>query len=49
MATPPGVDPEGVRAPGVAAPKDGRMVPSDAPGFGVEVLREQLKPFDYGH
>jgi hypothetical protein len=24
------------------------MVPSDAPGFGVEIAKEHLKPFDYG-
>ena len=29
-------------------PKQGRMKPSAAPGFGVEVSLDQLSPFDYG-
>ena len=28
---------EAVRLPGMATPKDGRMVPSAGPGFGVEI------------
>ena len=48
VAAPPGVPPEdAVRLPGVAAPKDGRMVPSDGPGFGVQISEEQLAPFAY--
>ena len=48
VAAPPGVPPEdAVRLPGVAAPKDGRMVPSDGPGFGVQITEDQLSPFAY--
>ena len=36
---------EASRFPGVAVPKDGKLVPSDAPGFGMEVLEEWIKPF----
>jgi L-rhamnonate dehydratase len=38
VATPPGVPlEEGWGLPGQAAPKDGWLVPSDAPGFGLEI------------
>ena len=48
VATAPGVPPEeAVRLPGMAAPKDGRMVPSDGPGFGVEITEDMLSPFQY--
>ncbi|MBT7551500.1 MAG: hypothetical protein HN611_22770, partial [Gemmatimonadetes bacterium] len=48
VATPPGVPPEeAVRIPGVATPKNGRMVPADRPGFGVEITEEHLAPFVY--
>ncbi len=44
----PGVDPEtAARVPGMSTPKEGKMVPSSAPGFGVEITREQLTPFKY--
>ena len=36
---------EASRSPGVAVPKEGKLVPSDAPGFGMEVLEEWIKPF----
>ena len=48
VSTPPGVPPEeAVRLPGAAAPKNGRMVPSARPGFGVEIGKEHLTPFVY--
>ena len=48
VATPPGVSPdEAARLPGMAAPKEGRMVPSDGPGFGVDVTMDDLTPFNY--
>jgi len=48
VATPPGVPPEeAVRLPGMAAPQNGRMVPSDRPGFGVQISEEHLAPFAY--
>ena len=48
VATAPGVPPEeAVRLPGMAAPKDGRMVPSDGHGFGVEITEDMLSPFQY--
>lgn len=36
---------EARRFPGVAVPKDGRLVPSDAPGFGLDVKEEWIKPY----
>ena len=33
---------EAVRTPGVPIPKDGKVVPSSAPGFGYEILPSQL-------
>lgn len=33
---------EAVRTPGVPIPKNGRVVPSNAPGFGFEILPDQL-------
>ena len=48
VATPPGVPPEeAVRIPGIATPKNGRMVPSNRPGFGIEITEEHLAPFVY--
>ena len=44
--TPPGVPLEDVwRLPGQAVPKDGYIVPNDAPGFGLEIPEEWLMPF----
>ena len=31
--------------PGTAIPRDGYLVPSDAPGFGLELKEEWMKPF----
>jgi hypothetical protein len=31
--------------PGTAVPQNGRLCPSDAPGFGLEVPEEWLTPF----
>ena len=46
VGTPPGVPiAEGARLPGQAAPENGWLVPSDAPGFGQEVPEEWLTPF----
>jgi L-rhamnonate dehydratase len=36
---------EARRLPGVAVPKEGRLIPSDAPGFGMEVQDDWIKPF----
>lgn len=33
--------------PGVPAAVDGRVVPSDAPGFGLEITEEWIVPWDY--
>ena len=33
------------RLPGMAMPKDGYLIPSDAPGFGLEIKEEWLTPF----
>ena len=48
VATPPGVAPEeSAGLPGVAVPRDGRMKPSTAPGFGVEITRDNVSPYTY--
>ena len=33
--------------PGIPVPKDGRVVPSDAPGFGLEIPDEWIVPWDH--
>jgi L-rhamnonate dehydratase len=46
VGTPPGVPlEEGWRLPGQAIPKDGWLVPTDAPGFGLEIPEAWLAPF----
>ena len=48
VATPPGVSPaEGAGLPGAAVPRDGRMKPSPAPGFGVEITLDDVSPYTY--
>ena len=45
IPTPPGVPPEeGFRLPGQAVPVNGRLVPNDAPGFGLDVPEHWLIP-----
>lgn len=46
VATPPGVPlAEAWTLPGQAQPQDGYLVPSDAPGFGLEIPETWLSPF----
>lgn len=46
VGTPPGVPLEEAWAlPGQAVPRDGWLVPSDAPGFGLAIPAEWLTPF----
>ncbi|MSQ08713.1 MAG: L-rhamnonate dehydratase [Dehalococcoidia bacterium] len=46
VPTPPGVPPsEAPRLPGMAMPKNGRMIPSDAPGFGIDMDVGKLPRF----
>ncbi len=46
VGTPPGVPlAEGWGLPGQAVPRDGWLVPSDAPGFGLELEEAWLTPF----
>jgi L-rhamnonate dehydratase len=46
VGTPPGVPlAAGWGLPGQAVPQDGWLVPSDAPGFGLEIPEEWLSPF----
>ena len=46
VGPPPGVPlEEGWGLPGQAIPRDGWLVPSDAPGFGLEIAEEWLAPF----
>jgi L-rhamnonate dehydratase len=43
MNSDPGVPlAEAAKLPGVAVPVNGRLVPSDAPGFGIDLKEEQL-------
>ena len=47
-STPVGVPLEEVAPmPGVPVPKDGYLVPSDAPGFGLEIDESWLTPWDH--
>ena len=45
MSTAPGVPLKEAsqRTPGVALPENGYLVPSDAPGFGIELTREEIE------
>lgn len=46
VGTPPGVPlEEAWRLPGLAVPREGRLVPNDAPGFGLEIPEAWLVPF----
>lgn len=46
VASDPGVPLEqGWRYPGQSLPRDGSIVPSDAPGFGLEVGEAQIEPY----
>ena len=46
VGTPPGVPlAEGWGLPGQAVPRDGWLVPSDAPGFGLEIPEDWFVPF----
>jgi len=47
IGTPPGVPlEEGWSMPGQPSPKDGWLIPSDAPGFGLEIPETWLSPWD---
>ena len=49
LSTPVGVPLEEVaRLPGVPVPKDGYLVPSDAPGFGMDIAEDWITPWDHG-
>jgi L-rhamnonate dehydratase len=46
IGSPPGVPLEQLRGiPGVPIAKDGVVIPSDAPGFGMEISADWLTPF----
>ena len=48
LGTDPGIPLEEVTPiPGMAMPKDGYVVPSDAPGFGMEIKPEWIAPWDH--
>ena len=48
MGSDPGVPLEEVwPIPGLAVPKDGYVVPSDAPGFGMEIHPDWIEPWDH--
>ncbi len=45
LASDPGVPlEEAAKIPGVAVPRDGKLIPSDAPGFGMDIKPEWLVP-----
>ena len=49
MGVKPGVPLEEVcPIPGMPMPKDGYVVPSDAPGFGMEIADEWVVGWDHG-
>jgi L-rhamnonate dehydratase len=49
LSTPVGVPLEEVQAiPGMSVPKAGRLVPSDAPGFGLEIDEAWIIPWEHG-
>ena len=48
MQTPPGMpldhfDRSGTEAAGVSVPKDGNVIPNDAPGFGIELTMDDIE------
>ncbi|MGV3722919.1 MAG: enolase C-terminal domain-like protein, partial [Actinomycetota bacterium] len=46
VGTPPGVPVrEGIWLPGQVVAEQGCLIPSDAPGFGIEVTEDQMEPF----
>ena len=48
LSTPVGVPLAEVAAmPGLPVPEDGYLVPSDAPGFGLEILEDWIRPWDH--
>lgn len=48
MGSDPGVPLEEVRPiPGMSMPRDGYVVPSDAPGFGMDIKAEWVQPWDH--
>ena len=48
MGSDPGVPLEEVcPIPGMPMPKDGHVIPSDAPGFGMEIKDEWVVPWDH--
>jgi hypothetical protein len=48
MSTPVGVPlAETVRIPGMATPVDGQLVPSDAPGFGMQIEPDWITSWDH--
>lgn len=49
MGSDPGVPLDEVcPIPGMPMPKDGYVVPSDAPGFGMEIGEDWIRPWDHG-
>jgi L-rhamnonate dehydratase len=49
LSTPVGIPLEEVKPiPGMSVPVNGRLVPSDAPGFGLEISDELIRPWEHG-
>lgn len=44
LRTDPGVPLRAVALPGVAVPQDGWLTPSDAPGFGLDIAPDSIRP-----
>ena len=47
IGSPPGVPLREVAPPWQAVPEDGGLVPTDAPGFGIDVDEASIRPFEY--
>ncbi len=43
----PGIPLAEVAPPGQSTPVDGWLIPGDAPGFGIEVSEDAIRPFEY--
>ena len=47
LGSAPGIPLEEAAGPEQPVPKDGWLTPNDAPGFGIEVPEEAIRPFQY--
>ena len=46
LGTDPGIPLEELRPiPGMSMPRDGKLVPNDAPGFGMDIKADWIRPY----